>query len=90
MLPTFLAASGLQLHQDLIISLTGFVVIYTSLAVVDVYLLRKVILKGPDDVPGRRATPQPRRHAAGGCFVDRGLTGARAWTRFLSTTKPCA
>jgi cytochrome d ubiquinol oxidase subunit I len=55
-LPTFLAASGLQLHQ-VIISLTGFVVVYTTLAVVDVYLLRKVILKGPDEVPGGERHP---------------------------------
>jgi cytochrome d ubiquinol oxidase subunit I len=55
-LPTFLAASGLQLHQ-IIISLTGFVLIYTSLAIVDVYLLRKVILKGPDEVPGGERRP---------------------------------
>ncbi|RYE91318.1 MAG: cytochrome bd-I ubiquinol oxidase subunit CydA, partial [Oxalobacteraceae bacterium] len=55
-LPTFLAASGLKLHQ-VIISLTGFVLIYTSLAVVDVYLLRKVILKGPDEVPGGGRRP---------------------------------
>ena len=55
-LPTFLAASGLKLHQ-IVISLTGFVVIYTSLAIVDVYLLRKVILKGPDEVPGGAKRP---------------------------------
>jgi cytochrome d ubiquinol oxidase subunit I len=55
-LPTFMAASGLQLHQ-VVISLTGFVLVYTTLAVIDVYLLRKVILKGPDDVPGGERRP---------------------------------
>lgn len=55
-LPTFLAASGLKLHQ-VIISLSGFVLVYTTLAVIDVYLLRKVILKGPDDVPGGERRP---------------------------------
>ena len=31
--------------------------VYTTLAVIDVYLLRKVILKGPDDVPGGERRP---------------------------------
>jgi cytochrome d ubiquinol oxidase subunit I len=52
-LPTFFAASGLKLHQ-ILISLAMFVSLYTTLAVVDVYLLRKTILKGPTDVAGGR------------------------------------
>jgi len=50
-LPTFLAASGLSLSQ-VVISLVGFVVVYTVLAVVEVWLLRKLVLKGPDEVAG--------------------------------------
>lgn len=46
-LPTFFAASGLKLHQ-IVTSLVGFVVLYTTLAIVDVWLMRKVILKGPE------------------------------------------
>lgn len=52
-LPTFFAASGLKLHQ-ILISLATFVVLYTTLAVIDVYLLRKTILKGPTEVSGGR------------------------------------
>jgi len=46
-LPTFFAASGLKLHQ-ILISLSGFVIVYTTLAIIDVWLMRKVILKGPE------------------------------------------
>lgn len=48
-LPTFFAASGLKLHQ-IVISLSGFVIVYSVLAVVEVWLMRKLILKGPDGV----------------------------------------
>ncbi|HSX64345.1 MAG TPA: cytochrome ubiquinol oxidase subunit I, partial [Pseudoxanthomonas sp.] len=48
-LPTFFAASGLKLHQ-IVISLSGFVIVYSALAVVEVWLMRKLILKGPDGV----------------------------------------
>lgn len=50
-LPTFFAASGLKLYE-IVISLCGFVLIYSTLAVVEVWLLRKVILKGPTDIAG--------------------------------------
>jgi cytochrome bd ubiquinol oxidase subunit I len=50
-LPTFFAASGLKLHQ-IVISLSGFVIIYSVLAVVEIWLMRKLILKGPDAVAG--------------------------------------
>ncbi|RXR02098.1 cytochrome ubiquinol oxidase subunit I [Pseudoxanthomonas composti] len=50
-LPTFFAASGLKLYE-VVLSLIGFVVIYSTLAVIDVYLLRKVILKGPTELAG--------------------------------------
>jgi cytochrome d ubiquinol oxidase subunit I len=46
-LPTFFAASGLKLHQ-ILISLAGFIIVYTTLAVIDVWLMRKVIKKGPE------------------------------------------
>ncbi|MBS7455696.1 cytochrome ubiquinol oxidase subunit I [Coralloluteibacterium stylophorae] len=53
-LPTFYAASGLQLH-DILISLVGFVVIYTGLAVVEVFLLLRAIRNGPEALlPGLR------------------------------------
>jgi len=52
-LPTFFAASGLKLHQ-ILITLSGFVTIYTVLAVVEIWLMRKLILKGPEEV-----SPEP-------------------------------
>ncbi len=48
-LPTFFAASGLKLHQ-ILITLTGFVTLYTALAVVEIWLMRKLILKGPEQI----------------------------------------
>jgi len=53
-LPTFYAASGLAL-RDILITLTGFVLLYTALIVVDVKLMLKSIRKGPQD-----AEPAPR------------------------------
>ncbi|WP_203321846.1 cytochrome ubiquinol oxidase subunit I [Pseudoxanthomonas beigongshangi] len=52
-LPTFFAASGLKLHQ-ILITLSGFVTIYTVLAVVEIWLMRKLILKGPEEI-----SPEP-------------------------------
>ena len=61
-LPTFLAASGLKLHQ-IMITLSGFVLIYTVLAVIEVWLMRKLILKGPEHLsapqPDGEGVPQP-------------------------------
>ena len=61
-LPTFLAASGLKLHQ-IVISLTGFVLVYTVLAIIEVWLMRKLILKGPEHLsepqPDGEGVPQP-------------------------------
>jgi len=45
-LPTFYAASGLTI-ADLSISLAIFLIIYSSLAVVEIYLMLHVIRKGP-------------------------------------------
>ena len=47
MLPTFLAASSLSV-KEILISLTGFVVFYTALAVVELTLMTKYIRLGPD------------------------------------------
>lgn len=58
-LPTFFAASGLKLHQ-ILITLTGFVTLYTALAVVEIWLMRKLILKGPEQiVPESRGAAVP-------------------------------
>lgn len=45
-LPTFMAASNVP-AANVWITLIGFVVFYSALAVVDVYLLRKYIMRGP-------------------------------------------
>jgi len=49
-LPTFYAASGLHLW-DLIISLTFFMLLYTALLIVMVFLMVKTIKHGPSDNP---------------------------------------
>ncbi len=46
-LPTFYAASGIAL-KDIVISLTGFVTLYTGLAIVAARLMLAAIGKGPD------------------------------------------
>lgn len=46
-LPTFLGTSSLQTH-NLVISLAGFVLFYTVLAVIEIYLMVKYIRLGPD------------------------------------------
>lgn len=48
-LPTRLATSSLQPH-DLVISLAGFIVFYTALAVVEVYLMVKYARLGPSSL----------------------------------------
>jgi len=63
-LPTFFAASGLKVHQVLI-TLAGFIAIYTALAIVEVWLMRKLILKGPAEVEAMmESTPVPDLHPA--------------------------
>ncbi|PGH57193.1 cytochrome d terminal oxidase subunit 1 [Azospirillum palustre] len=60
-LPTFLASSALSAGQVLF-SLTGFVLFYTSLLIVDVILMRKYIRIGPADAlrpPSAAAQPIP-------------------------------
>jgi cytochrome d ubiquinol oxidase subunit I len=52
-LPTFLALSSIS-AADVWITLIGFVVFYSTLAVVDVYLMVKTVKAGPpSDEPGR-------------------------------------
>ncbi|MCD9007208.1 cytochrome ubiquinol oxidase subunit I [Luteimonas sp. XNQY3] len=46
-LPTFYAASGIAL-KDILISLAGFVIVYTGLAIVAAKLMIRAIGKGPD------------------------------------------
>lgn len=53
-LPTFYAASGLAL-RDILLTLTGFVVLYTVLFVVEIKLMLKAIGKGPQEID----TPAP-------------------------------
>lgn len=48
-LPTFYAASGLAL-RDIVLSLSGFIVLYTLLAVVAAALMLRVIRTGPDEL----------------------------------------
>ena len=63
-LPTFYAASGLAL-RDILITLGGFVLLYTALIVVDVKLMLKSIRKGPqDDAPPPGPSPSTVPHAA--------------------------
>ena len=53
-LPTWMSVSSLTVG-DLIFSLTGFVLLYTALLVVEMYLMLKFARKGPsdpDDAPG--------------------------------------
>ena len=49
-LPTFYAASGLQV-SDLVISLAFFVTLYTVLFGIMVMLMRRIVRAGPKDEP---------------------------------------
>jgi cytochrome bd ubiquinol oxidase subunit I len=48
-LPTFYAASGLALHE-ILLTLCGFVALYTTLIVIAIKLTLKTIRKGPDEL----------------------------------------
>jgi cytochrome d ubiquinol oxidase subunit I len=61
-LPTFFAASGLKLYE-VVLSLCGFAALYTTLAVVEIWLMRKLIRKGPTDYIGGGAPSQPSASA---------------------------
>jgi len=61
MLPTQLAASSISAGQVLG-SLAGFVLFYSVLAVVDVFLMRRYVLMGPDEVLAKKVVaPEERR-----------------------------
>jgi cytochrome d ubiquinol oxidase subunit I len=51
MLPTFLGASSLR-SGHVIFSLIGFVLFYSTLAVVDVFLMLRVVRQGPEQWSG--------------------------------------
>ena len=55
-LPTFLSASSTS-AQNVWISLFGFIVFYTALLIVDIYLMAKTIRGGPDTPRAIAATP---------------------------------
>jgi cytochrome d ubiquinol oxidase subunit I len=66
-LPTFLAVSPIP-ASSVALSLTGFVVFYTVLAVIDVFLLKKYVKLGPgSESPPRagRADPGPALETTG-------------------------
>ena len=58
MLPTALGVSSVSAGQ-VMTSLGGFVLFYTALAVIDVFLMLKFVRKGPDCL---RIWPQGDRH----------------------------
>jgi cytochrome d ubiquinol oxidase subunit I len=53
-LPTFLGVSSTD-ASNVLFSLLGFIIFYSSLLVVDVFLLTKYIRLGPDETLGRTA-----------------------------------
>jgi cytochrome d ubiquinol oxidase subunit I len=59
LLPTFLGVSATPV-SNVVLSLTGFVIFYSALAVVDAYLLVRTIRRGPDGLgywPPERGVP---------------------------------
>lgn len=62
-LPTFYAASHLTV-ADLVTTLTGFVVFYSALAVVEVWLMLRFIRRGPSEAP-QQPLEAPRRPGLG-------------------------
>ena len=60
-LPTFYAASGLALHE-ILLTLCGFVAIYTTLMIIEIKLMLKSIRKGPDELAP--PLPGPKSHPA--------------------------
>ncbi|WP_348674894.1 cytochrome ubiquinol oxidase subunit I, partial [uncultured Abyssibacter sp.] len=64
-LPTFLGVSATS-ATNVVLSLTGFVVFYTALLVVDVFLMQRMIRRGPDGLgywPATGAPTQGVQHA---------------------------
>jgi cytochrome d ubiquinol oxidase subunit I len=62
-LPTFLAVSSTT-AGNVLFSLTGFVIFYSALLVVDLYLMLKYIRLGPDETLGHAIAPPGMRVAA--------------------------
>ena len=62
MLPTYLGVSSLTVGQ-LLTTVVGFVLIYSALAVVEVWLMVKYVRKGPD-MP--EPSPRPAGYPVGG------------------------
>jgi cytochrome d ubiquinol oxidase subunit I len=58
-LPTFLASSSVSLAQ-IVFTLCGFVLFYSSLAVVDFILMRKYVRMGPVEALGQDSSPALR------------------------------
>jgi cytochrome d ubiquinol oxidase subunit I len=59
-LPTFLGASSLSPH-NLWISLMGFIVLYSGLAIVEVYLMQKYVRMGPDGYTSGKSNPPKKQ-----------------------------
>jgi cytochrome d ubiquinol oxidase subunit I len=57
-LPTFLSASSVS-AADVWTSLAAFVVFYSALAVVEIYLMVRTIRRGPEDAPVLALSPRP-------------------------------
>jgi cytochrome d ubiquinol oxidase subunit I len=55
-LPTFMAVSSIS-AANVATTLIGFIVFYTTLAIVDVYLMVKAIRQGPGEAAGSEAMP---------------------------------
>jgi cytochrome d ubiquinol oxidase subunit I len=55
-LPTFLAVSSIS-AGNVLTTLIGFIVFYTTLAIVDVYLMLKAIRQGPGEAAGSEPVP---------------------------------
>jgi cytochrome d ubiquinol oxidase subunit I len=55
-LPTFLAVSSLS-AANVMITLVGFVLFYSTLLVVDIYLMVKTVKTGPGPLPPHAAAP---------------------------------
>lgn len=63
-LPTFLGVSATS-EANVLLSLSGFAIFYTALAVVDVYLLLRMIRRGPDGLgywPAGKPAPVTAQH----------------------------
>ncbi|KRG71616.1 cytochrome ubiquinol oxidase subunit I [Pseudoxanthomonas dokdonensis] len=66
-LPTFFAASGLPVHE-VVLTIIGFVLLYTTLAVVEVWLMRRLILKGPEALIEPQPSAPPAANPANAPF----------------------